>query len=366
MDDNYEIGLQLALAQVEEEIILDATEIGQPDIVFSAAEHLAADMDGWDYIAAASAAAISVFIATNEDVEKWLAGVHDAANKQSGSYDFVQTALGKVFEHSGDVMDWFRTRDAEIRPDALFHRVFWGHDPLGIGPDNPFILMFKNNGIGGIFQAMRHLLADTFSKQGLPLPGHSFFEIPGDRPGNHLIDLVRELSKERYGNKLQAEAIYEHLLTIRAQDFAGGMVAAAIVSKYLGFIGGAKMRDFRFELRNAGFEHVQSRGLDNRFQPAACVFYQLAQANIAIQRRPGNVRDLSNGIKRNLSAVFADAGNGCHNALLCLAHNSPFPCLQRCHALLHLRNISCRAAAAYLGYFAGIQKTLQCAFHGGL
>lgn len=109
--------------------------------------------------------------------------------------------------------------------------------------------MFKNNGIGGIFQATRHLLADTFSKQGLPLPGHSFFEIPGDRPGNHLIDLVRELSKERYGNKLQAEAIYEHLLTIRAQDFAGGMVAAAIVSKYLDARGiGDKVRTSQVKL----------------------------------------------------------------------------------------------------------------------
>lgn len=197
------------------------------------------DMDGWDYLVCTSSAAASVFLTTNEEFEKWLAGVHDAANKQSGDYDFAQRVLGALFEHKGDYMDRMSTRfEGDDDPWRVFHRLFYGHDPLSLfaeNPDNPFALMVEQKGLFGILQVVRHLIADTFSKQGLPFPGHAVFEYAkeGNRPWSHLLDLVQELSTEAYGNKVHAEQIYEHLLTIRAQDIAGGMLQVAAVNGYL-------------------------------------------------------------------------------------------------------------------------------------
>lgn len=219
---------------------------------------LASDMDGWDYVACSVAALVSAFLGSSKEFEGWLAEVHDAASGSSGDYDVAQKALGKLFEHSHDNMDWFKTReDGEANSWRLFHRLFWGHDPLstsgGLTSDNPFVLMFNQakeegrNGLWGILQASRHLMADTFSKQGLPLPGSSHFDYSLDngRPWNHLIDIVQQLSVEAYGNKAQAEALYEHLLTIRAQDLAGGMAVCAMTSAYL------KARNVDDEIRAA-------------------------------------------------------------------------------------------------------------------
>lgn len=194
------------------------------------------DMDGWDLLVGMVSSFASVSISTSEDLGSWLAEVHDAASEQSGNYDFLQVVLGRLLHHKGDYMDVFSTRDGDD-PWRVFHRLFYGHDPLSFGAevnDNPFYLMFDQRGLYGIVQVVRHLIADTCSKQGLPLPGSSRFDYTNDkgRPWNYMIDLVQELSKEGYGNKLSAESIYEHLLTIRAQDIAGGMAATAITSAY--------------------------------------------------------------------------------------------------------------------------------------
>ena len=200
------------------------------------------DLDSWDFAICMAAAMMSAFVATSEDLEKWMAGVHDAASESSGSYDGLQKMLGKLLHHKGDNMDMFSTRDGDD-PWRLFHRLFFGHDILGKGGeftnDNPFVLLARQareegNPAGlGVLQAVRHLTADTFSKQGLPMPGSSYFDIERNgRPWNSLIDIVQSLSKEAYGDKRQAEALYEHLFTIRAQDSAGGMLAKAVTAVY--------------------------------------------------------------------------------------------------------------------------------------
>lgn len=235
--NEYESVFETALAKVEESIVSESRDIGLIEIATCDPARFDSDMDGWDIVACLSFAAISAFLTTSECFEKWLAEVHDAASKQSGDYDFIQTILGKLLEHQGDDMDQFSTRDGSD-PWRLFHRLFFGHDILSRGDDindNPFYLMFKQKGLGGLLQAVRHLIADTFSRQGLPFPGSSYFdyEIERGRPWNYLIDLVQELSQEAYGNKGQAESIYKHLLTIRAQDVAGGMAVQTLASLYL-------------------------------------------------------------------------------------------------------------------------------------
>lgn len=195
------------------------------------------DMDGLDLVVCLCIAAACMYITTSVELEKWLVGVPDAASGKSGDYDFLQRTLGELLYHKGDNMDVFSTRKGDD-PWRVFHRLFFGHDPLSFNHDvndNPFYLMYEQQGMPGIVQASRHLIADTCSKQGLPLPGSSHLDYTNEngRPWNYILDLVQGLSVEVYGDKLHAEEIYEHLATIRAQDVEGGLLAQRLTDLYL-------------------------------------------------------------------------------------------------------------------------------------
>lgn len=199
------------------------------------------DMDAADLCAALASGLLSVFVSTSEDVGKWMEGVHDAASGKGGG-GFVQSTLGWLLEHKGDEMDVyeraFRNREGG-NAYGLFHRLLWGHDVLGGGRDNPFALMFNQKGMFGVVQAVRHLLADTFSRQGLPVPGSSYFDYLKENPDggksgwSHLIDFVQDLSEQAGGNRgNDAQEVYSHLLTVRAQDLAAGGIAAILPRAY--------------------------------------------------------------------------------------------------------------------------------------
>lgn len=210
-------------------------------------ESTPSDLNSLDIAWCLLTAIASTFITTNKGIEEWLGGVHDAASEQSGNFDFIQKALGVIFHHKGDWMDKMVSRDSDSTYIA-FHRLLWGHDPLAVGkgigglPFNPIWMMIEQEksersgfGLLGALQAMRHLLADTFSKQGLPLPGFSWLDCanPEGKAWNHIIDIVQGLSVETTGNKAKAEELYRHLFTIRAQDIAGGTVALALTKVYI-------------------------------------------------------------------------------------------------------------------------------------
>ncbi len=61
-------------------------------------------------------------------------------------------------------------------------------------PHNPFAMMIEQEGSvsGGALQATRHLMADTFSKQGLPFPFSSYLDTQtkNGRPWNKIIDII--------------------------------------------------------------------------------------------------------------------------------------------------------------------------------
>lgn len=233
---------EASLALIENEYVLCMMD-AQINCCNQRIDAIESDLDSWDFAICTATAMISAFVTTSDDLEKWMTGVHDAASESSGSYDGLQKMLGKLLHHKGDNMDVFSTRDGDD-PWRLFHRLFFGHDILGKGGeftnDSPFVLLARqakaegNPAVLGVLQAVRHLTADTFSKQGLPLPGSSYLDTERDgRPWNSLIDIVQGLSKEAYGDKRQAEALYEHLFTIRAQDIAGGMLAKAVAAVYI-------------------------------------------------------------------------------------------------------------------------------------
>lgn len=235
------------ISQIEDDFLLGLQENGIDDAEIGSIDKTPSDMRRLDVTWCLMTAVVTTFITTNEGFAKWCEGVHDAASDNSGEFDLIQKALGLLFHHKGDLMDKMISRESDSTYIA-FHRLLWGHDILarGKGLDdvsfNPIRMMMQQeksersgSALLGAVQAMRHLLADTFSKQGLPLPGSSFldYENSEGKAWNHIIDIVQELSMETTGNKVKAEELYRHLFTIRAQDCAGGGLAFALVNAYV-------------------------------------------------------------------------------------------------------------------------------------
>lgn len=138
-----------------------------------------ADLDMLDVCFSMASGLVGVFVATNDDVAKWLEKVHDAASGNPGDCGVVQQMLGSLLFHKEDALDVYAPEEGFIarngeRAYVMFHRLLFGHDVLATGrglmPYNPFELMYQQKGLMGIVQAVRHLLADTMSKQGLPVP----------------------------------------------------------------------------------------------------------------------------------------------------------------------------------------------------
>lgn len=180
-------------------------------------------LDGWDYCYAVAIGLAGVYITSSQKLEEYLADIHKASSDCNGEYDFFQKALGRLLHHKGDYIDkidaTFKNRKGE-NAYGLFHRLLWGHDILSINKDNPFYLMFQQKGVIGIVQAVRHLLADTLSKQGLPIPGSSFLDFVDEngKTSNYLIKISTMLSEEAFDNKTRAQEIYSHMFTIKGQD----------------------------------------------------------------------------------------------------------------------------------------------------
>lgn len=178
---------------------------------------------------------LGAIISTNEKLEAYLADIHKAASEADGEYDKFQLLMGKVLHHKGDSIDKMCRRDGSSTY-IMFHRLLWGHDILSGGGDNPFRLMIsqENSKIRGVLQALRHLIADTMSKQGLPMPGSSVLDYVNEdgKTTNYVIDLANNLSIEAFDNKAMSQEIYSHLFTIRAQDIAGGVLAKVLTEVY--------------------------------------------------------------------------------------------------------------------------------------
>lgn len=233
LDLNYLQELQSVEHSIE--VTIENTEVLSAFDINSV-ERSESTLDAWDYCFALAIGMAGVGIATNDAFAKYLEQIHQAASGANGEYDVFQAFLGKTLHHEGDHIDMinrpFKNRNGG-NAYPIFHRLLWGHDILSLGPDNPFVLMFNQQGLSGILQAVQHLLADTASKQGLPLPGSSFFDfVENEKTSNYLIQVAQKLSEESTGLKSNAERIYSHMMTIRAQDVAAGVVVKLMSELY--------------------------------------------------------------------------------------------------------------------------------------
>ncbi|WP_316569272.1 hypothetical protein [Neobacillus sp. YIM B06451] len=174
---------------------------------------------------------------SSDKLDKFLDKIHESSSKKD-------SFAGKLFHHVGDYIDRpngdkFLTRGG-TNPEVPFHRVLFGHDVFSIRSDNPFLVTADQYGLlKGVTQAVRHLIADTFSKQGLPLPGHSFFDFTKDNggTGNYLIELTKKITKDAKlanpgGEVIKHGEAFNHLFTLRMQDLASHGITWGLCQSY--------------------------------------------------------------------------------------------------------------------------------------
>ena len=226
-DNELWVCVEQRLDDLSKETLEEMTRLNSLDT--SAIEKCPSGLDALDYCTSIAIGYLAITITTDEEFSIYLEDIHKSASGASGEYDKLQTVLGKLLYHKGDDIDTitapFKNRKGGNAYGA-FHRLLWGHDILSSQEDNPIVLMVKQRGLSGIIQAFQHLVADTASKQGLPLPGSSYldFEKENGSLSNYLIKVSEEISVESVGNKRLAQSIYSHMFTIRAQDCAGNVV----------------------------------------------------------------------------------------------------------------------------------------------
>lgn len=211
------------------DLALQSENIDFEEIVNLSADKIPSNMDTGDLLFSLMFGALGALISTNKDLSSLCTQVHDMASSSiNNDSSKIERIIDTLFGHSSDIMDkvstnvmgaagkpkkGYLTRGATKLPNGLFsgntpklpHRLMWGHDVLSFKKDNPFKLLVGQYGFGkGILQAIKHLFADTFSRQGLPIPGHSFFDYlstagsantPGDL-GNKLYDIAKGMAKD--------------------------------------------------------------------------------------------------------------------------------------------------------------------------
>ncbi len=223
----------------------------------TAIEKSASTLDAWDYCFSIAIGMACAKITTSEKLDNYLNDIHHAASGATGDYTRLQEFLGTLLHHQGDAIDKLASEKHFINrihesADIGYHRLLWGHDILDFGEDNPFSLMFNQQGIAGILQTVRHLIADTTSKQGLPLPGSSYLDYSNEngKISNYLIKIAKQLSEDSVGNKRNAQSIYSHMFTVRAQDIMGGGAIAGFATMYF------KIRDIQDSVRRIQFRLI--------------------------------------------------------------------------------------------------------------
>ena len=234
-------------------------------------------LDKYDLIFAITFGVIGATITTSDAIQKYLDEIHKlASNEHVKDADGLQKLLGKLLNHKGDWMDSgekyyeniiqkpeyinkFINRDGSPLGRKLGnHRIFWGHDIFSVGADNPFFLSIKQYGLlRGIFKAFGHLIADTCSIQGLPLPGHSWFDYTDSNGeiGNKLFDFCQKYSDEvlKGGDKISgADQVFKHMFSIRTQDAISQGLTTALSAVYL------KARKIQDDIRITQFKLITS------------------------------------------------------------------------------------------------------------
>lgn len=225
-------------------------------------------LSGMDYSFAMILGLIGACISSSKNVEKFLDKIHQIASEGAKSTDAIFEKVVKfLFGHKGDYIDSvpvndagktarkFVTRTAKndgnlyIMSDGRTgpHRIFWGHDIFSFKKDNPFYIMQKQlPGLQGILQAIKHLTADTFSRQGLPIPTSSWFDYSYTnekgvkKVGNKLLDFCNDLykkssSKDKISVTGANNDVFNHIFSVHIQDFGVQKIGAFLCDRYLSY-----------------------------------------------------------------------------------------------------------------------------------
>jgi hypothetical protein len=220
-------------------------------------EQSPSSLDAWDYCFSIAVGMAGATIATSEQLELYLNDIHHAASGATGDYSKLQGFLGSLLHHQKDAIDKLPSQKNFINrafepADIGYHRLLWGHDVFDLRDDNPFKLMINQQGVSGILQTVRHLIADTTSKQGLPFPGSSSLDYQNvnGKTSNYLINISKKLSQESVGNMRNAQSIYSHMFTVRAQDILGGGAITGFDALYF------KLRGINDSIRKVQFRLI--------------------------------------------------------------------------------------------------------------
>ncbi len=199
-------------------------------------ERSADDLEATDVLTAIFIGLIGCAASTSEKLQRLLDNVHSDA-----SLDKPKTLLGMLLFHKHDKIDKV-TRGGKAICTYL-HRLYGGHDPASIGHgDNPFVILCKQYGIPkGILQTVRHLVADTFSKNGGVLPGSSFLDYrrADGTVGNLIDDWARQFAR---GSGFSPQEVYANLFSIRMQDIGSTTVINLLINLYAKSVENAKER----------------------------------------------------------------------------------------------------------------------------
>ena len=196
-------------------------------------------LDKYDLLFCFTFGVLGTIINNSQKIDDFLENIH-----KDSLITNPKTFFGKLLRHGGTHMDKVPTPNGKKYVNRLAkldkksglyipegglggpHRIMWGHDILSFGPDNPIMLMINQFGFGkGIIKMFQHLIADTCSTQGLPIPGHSFFDFifmksNGNKQlGNRLLDFCKKINNEvgNSNNGVDNKA-FNQFFSIKAQD----------------------------------------------------------------------------------------------------------------------------------------------------
>lgn len=227
-----------------------------------------AELTPIDYSFAMLLGLIGAFVTSSKKAELMLDKIHQIASESVKTNDDTYKKVIKfLLGHQGDYIDSvpvldgdkevrkFVTRQAKEAGEAYImngtrsgpHRIFWGHDIFSLGQDNPFIIMQKQiPGIKGIVQTLKHLTADTFSKQGLPVPSSSWWDYSYTnekgmkKVGNKLLDYCNKFyetstSKQKFSVTGGNNDVFNHLFSVHIQDFGTQKIGQVLCDRYLSY-----------------------------------------------------------------------------------------------------------------------------------
>lgn len=188
------------------------------------------------------AGVIGGLISSSEGVDKFLNNIHDEASASN-----PKSFFGKVLHHQGDSIDQLpgtgKFLDREGLPAGVrFHRLFFGHDVFSASNDNPVYQLVKQHGVPrGALQVVRHLTADTCSKQGLPIPFSSFLDTHSAGKLNNWLAVWSDQVAQ--GSGLKSPQVFGHMFALRMQDILAQGLTWAICLSYI------KIRGIKDEIR---------------------------------------------------------------------------------------------------------------------